>query len=94
MLRIAVIGSGASAVSVIEAALSTNLDISIEVFDPWNELPSTAQTVNLDNPIQLAKKSRFGSVAMYDYPSRYIENECQLQALSISSRMKQKGHKC
>jgi len=84
MLRIAVIGSGASAISVIEAALSTNLDISIDVFDPWNELPSIEPNNNGHKPIQLAKKSRFGSVAMYDYPSRYIRLESPLH-LPLSS---------
>lgn len=84
MLRIAVIGSGASAISVIEAALSTNLDIKIDVFDPWNQLPSKENTIKGLNPVQLAKKSRFGSIAMYDYPSRYIELESQLH-LPLSS---------
>lgn len=84
MLRIAVIGSGASAISVIEAALSTGLDIAIEVFDPWNELPSKENIIKGQNLVQLAKKSRFGSIAMYDYPSRYIEIESQLH-LPLSS---------
>lgn len=78
MLRIAVIGSGASALATIEGALSLNLDIQIDVFDPWNELPKFKADWEEINPTQMAKKSRFGSLAMYQYPSHVIEYEPSL----------------
>jgi hypothetical protein len=78
MLRIAVIGSGASALAAIEGALSLDLDIQINVFDPWNEIPNHSDHWENNGPTQMAKKSRFGSLAMYEYPSKVIENEHNL----------------
>jgi hypothetical protein len=55
MLHIAVVGSGASAISTIEAALTIDLKIQIDVFDPWFELPKHEDS-DLDfNPNQIAK---------------------------------------
>jgi ferredoxin len=78
MLRIAVIGSGASALAAIEGALSLDLDIQIDVFDPWNEIPNHRDGWEKNSPTQMAKKSRFGSLAMYEYPSNVIEYEPNL----------------
>ena len=72
MLNIAIVGSGATAISVIEAALSTNLEIQIHLFDPWNELPQFEQSTNAPTLKQMAKKSRFGSFAMYEYPTQSV----------------------
>ena len=78
MLHIAVVGSGASAISTIEAALSIDLKIQIDVFDPWFELPKHEES-NLDfNPNQIAKKGRFGSLAMYEYPTESINVDSNL----------------
>lgn len=73
MSRIAVIGSGASAVAAIEGALSSDSDIEIDVYDPWNELPQTIENWDQNTPTQIAKKSRYGSLAMYEYPSNVID---------------------
>lgn len=78
MLHIAVVGSGASAISTIEAALTVDLEIQIDVFDPWFELPKHEES-NLDfNPNQIAKKGRFGSLAMYRYPTESISVDSNL----------------
>jgi ferredoxin len=69
MIRVAVIGSGASALSVIHAALDTNLKIQVDLFDPWIELPKSNENQSKLEPKQIAKKGKFGSLAMYDYPS-------------------------
>lgn len=78
MLRIAVVGSGASAISTIEAALTIDLKIQIDVFDPWFELPQYGDSKLTYNPIQIAKKSRFGSLAMYEYPAESISVDSNL----------------
>jgi hypothetical protein len=69
MIRVAVIGSGASALSAIHAALDANLKIQVDLFDPWIELPKINETPPTLEPKQIAKKGKFGSLAMYDYPS-------------------------
>jgi hypothetical protein len=72
MARIAVIGSGASALSTIEGALDADSSIQIDLFDPWNELPQFNEATFAIDPTQIAKKSKFGSLAMYEYPSESI----------------------
>lgn len=72
MLRIAVIGSGATAVSIVEAALGSSIDIEVGVFDPWVELPEFEQSKANATAAQLAKKSRFGSLVMYEYPAKHV----------------------
>jgi len=73
MLRIAIIGSGASALASAEAALSLDKGMAITLIDPWRKLPTEAIQKMDNNPAQLAKKSRFGSLAMYDYPLDLIQ---------------------
>jgi hypothetical protein len=72
MVRIAVIGSGASALSTIEGALDADSSIQIDLFDPWNQLPQFDEGSVAIDPTQIAKKSKFGSLAMYEYPSESI----------------------
>ena len=73
MLRIAIIGSGASALASVEAALSLDKSIAITLIDPWRKLPTEVIPKTEINPAQLAKKSRFGSLAMYDYPLDLVQ---------------------
>lgn len=72
MFRIAVIGSGATAVSIVEAALNSSIEVEVSIFDPWIQLSQTRQPKEKLTAGQFAKKSRFGSLAMYEYPAKYI----------------------
>ena len=78
MLKIAVIGSGASALASIEGALSVEKDISITLIDPWIKLPTGVTADMSTKPRQIAKKSRFGSLAMYEYPKNLIQFSANL----------------
>ena len=73
MEKVAVIGAGPTGLAAAHAAL--DMGFEVEVIDPWHEI-TPVTSISVAGPKtkgNLAKKSKFGSSQMYDYPSSLIE---------------------
>jgi len=65
--KVAIIGAGPTGYTAAITAL--DLGFEVELIDPWK----FAEPI-LDGQINFETKSRFGSVEMYDYPSKYLNS--------------------
>jgi NAD-dependent dihydropyrimidine dehydrogenase PreA subunit len=84
-LKIAVVGAGPVGSVIAESFLELNLHV--DVIDPWqNPLGKFTITEHPKLIENLAKKSKFGSTKMYEYPSNLIERNKEA-ALPLSSTL-------
>jgi ferredoxin len=77
-MRVAVIGSGPTGLATALYLLSKG--VVVELIDPWNEPIDSGTSIEMtDSDVsRIAKKLKFGSGAMYEYPNNLIRKETNL----------------